>query len=109
MLLPFYPIISTAPRWSTCGNRPPKQLVVHQESTRRQYQLAERAATLGWPQPRIVVVDEDLLLQLELGRRNSSSPFVMTRFRHSLMVTPKEGPGYDMSVGDHLAPDQGPD
>lgn len=33
----------------------------------------------------------------------------MTRFGHSLMVTPKEGPGYDMSVGDHLVPDQGPD
>jgi DNA invertase Pin-like site-specific DNA recombinase len=45
----------------------PKQLVVHQESTRRQYQLAERAATLGWPQPRIVVVDEDL------GRSGASS------------------------------------
>src|SRR6266567_4627193 len=45
----------------------PKQLVVHQESTRRQYQLAERAATLGWPQPRIVVVDEDL------GRSGTSS------------------------------------
>src|SRR5512142_1547926 len=25
------------------------------------------------------------------------------------MVTPKEGPGYDMSVDDHLVPDQGPD
>jgi len=37
-----------------------KQLLVHQESTRRQYQLAERAAALGWPQPRIVVLDEDL-------------------------------------------------
>jgi Resolvase, N terminal domain len=45
----------------------PKQLVVHQESTRRQYQLAERAATLGWPQPRIVVLDEDL------GRSGASS------------------------------------
>ncbi|MFL5591934.1 MAG: recombinase family protein, partial [Ktedonobacteraceae bacterium] len=45
----------------------PKQLVVHQESTRRQYQLVERAATLGWPQPRIVVVDEDL------GRSGASS------------------------------------
>ena len=33
----------------------------------------------------------------------------MARFGHSLMVTPKEGPGYDMSVDDHLVPDQGPD
>ena len=45
----------------------PKQLLVHQESTRRQYQLAERAAGLGWPQPRIVVIDEDL------GRSGTSS------------------------------------
>jgi len=45
----------------------PKQLVVHQESTRRQYQLAERAAEFGWPQPRIVVLDEDL------GRSGTSS------------------------------------
>lgn len=44
-----------------------KQLLVHQESTRRQYQLAERAGQLGWPQPRIVVIDEDL------GRSGASS------------------------------------
>jgi DNA invertase Pin-like site-specific DNA recombinase len=37
-----------------------KQLAVNQESTRRQYQLAERAQALGWPQPRVVVIDEDL-------------------------------------------------
>ena len=37
-----------------------KQLVRHQESTRRQYQLAERAAALGWPSPRIQVIDDDL-------------------------------------------------
>lgn len=45
----------------------PKQLLMHQESTRRQYQLAERAAELGWPQPRIVILDEDL------GRSGASS------------------------------------
>jgi DNA invertase Pin-like site-specific DNA recombinase len=45
----------------------PKQLLLHQESTRRQYQLAERAAELGWPQPRIVVLDADL------GRSGASS------------------------------------
>jgi hypothetical protein len=33
----------------------------------------------------------------------------MARFRNNLMVTPKEGPGYDVSVGHHLLPDQGPD
>ncbi|HLH71910.1 MAG TPA: recombinase family protein [Chloroflexota bacterium] len=38
----------------------PKQLVQHQESTRRQYQLARKAEELGWPQPRITVIDEDL-------------------------------------------------
>ena len=37
-----------------------KQLVVHQESTRRQYQLTETAARLGWPASRILVIDEDL-------------------------------------------------
>ena len=37
-----------------------KQLAQHQESTRRQYQLAETARRLGWPQPRICVIDEDL-------------------------------------------------
>jgi hypothetical protein len=37
-----------------------KQLVANQESTRRQYQLADRAHALGWPRPRIAVIDEDL-------------------------------------------------
>lgn len=37
-----------------------KQVAVHQESTRRQYQLTETAARLGWPQPRITVIDDDL-------------------------------------------------
>jgi DNA invertase Pin-like site-specific DNA recombinase len=37
-----------------------KQLVQHQESTRRQYQLTETAAQLGWPRPRTCIIDEDL-------------------------------------------------
>lgn len=37
-----------------------KQLAQHQESTRRQYQLAEAAQKLGWPQPRIQIIDDDL-------------------------------------------------
>ncbi len=37
-----------------------KQLSQHQESTRRQYQLTETAQRLGWPQPRIQVIDDDL-------------------------------------------------
>jgi DNA invertase Pin-like site-specific DNA recombinase len=37
-----------------------KQLVEHQESTRRQYQLAETAVQLGWPRPRTCIIDDDL-------------------------------------------------
>ncbi len=36
------------------------QLQDHQESTRRQYELQQRAWQLGWPRERIVVVDADL-------------------------------------------------
>src|SRR5215213_947804 len=38
----------------------PRQVLANQESTRRQYQLAERAQQMGWPAPRIEVIDEDL-------------------------------------------------
>ena len=37
-----------------------KQVAQNQESTRRQYQLAETAQKLGWPRPRITVIDDDL-------------------------------------------------
>lgn len=37
-----------------------KQVATNQESTRRQYQLTETAQHLGWPQPRIQVIDDDL-------------------------------------------------
>jgi DNA invertase Pin-like site-specific DNA recombinase len=37
-----------------------RQLALHQESTRRQYQLTETAQRFGWPEPRIQVIDEDL-------------------------------------------------
>ena len=36
------------------------QVQEHQESTRRQYELQQRAWQLGWAQERIVVVDVDL-------------------------------------------------
>lgn len=36
------------------------QLQEHQESTRRQYELQQRAWQLGWPRERIVVIDADL-------------------------------------------------
>lgn len=35
------------------------QMFDHQESTRRQYALADRAAVLGWSRERIEVIDED--------------------------------------------------
>lgn len=38
----------------------PKQVQLNQESTRRQYQLADQAHAWGWPQPLIKVIDDDL-------------------------------------------------
>jgi DNA invertase Pin-like site-specific DNA recombinase len=37
-----------------------QQVVDHGESTRLQYGLTERAAGLGWPASRVMVIDEDL-------------------------------------------------
>lgn len=37
-----------------------QQVVDHGESTRLQYGLVERAAALGWPASRVLVIDEDL-------------------------------------------------
>ena len=37
-----------------------KQVQHNQESTRRQYQLAERAHDMGWPQPLVRIIDDDL-------------------------------------------------
>src|SRR5438270_10067770 len=37
-----------------------QQVLDHGESTRLQYGLAERAAALGWPASRVMVIDEDL-------------------------------------------------
>jgi len=39
-----------------------KQVVEHTESTKRQYNLRERALALGWPANSVDVVDEDLAL-----------------------------------------------
>jgi DNA invertase Pin-like site-specific DNA recombinase len=36
------------------------QVLDHQESTRLQYGLVQRAVTLGWPETRVMVIDEDL-------------------------------------------------
>lgn len=38
----------------------PKQVQLNQESTRRQYQLVDRAHEWGWPRPLIKIIDEDL-------------------------------------------------
>jgi DNA invertase Pin-like site-specific DNA recombinase len=38
----------------------PRQVQANRESTRRQYQLAERARQMGWPAAQIEVIDEDL-------------------------------------------------
>jgi DNA invertase Pin-like site-specific DNA recombinase len=37
-----------------------QQLEQHRESTALQYGLAERACNLGWPRPRVSVIDDDL-------------------------------------------------
>ena len=37
----------------------PQQVLEHQESTARQYALADRAVALGWPADRVLVIDED--------------------------------------------------
>jgi hypothetical protein len=37
-----------------------QQVLDHQESTRLQYALTERAVGLGWPADRVMVIDEDL-------------------------------------------------
>src|SRR5512140_1675621 len=38
----------------------PQQVNDHQESTARQYALADRAVELGWPRERVIVIDDDL-------------------------------------------------
>jgi DNA invertase Pin-like site-specific DNA recombinase len=38
----------------------PQQVTEHQESTARQYALADRAVALGWPRERVSVIDDDL-------------------------------------------------
>ena len=38
----------------------PQQVADHQESTARQYALADRAVLLGWSRSRVCVIDDDL-------------------------------------------------
>ena len=37
----------------------PQQVADNRESTELQYALAQRAVSLGWPQERILIIDED--------------------------------------------------
>ena len=37
-----------------------QQVARHQESTRLQYGLVDRALSLGWPRAQVVVIDDDL-------------------------------------------------
>jgi DNA invertase Pin-like site-specific DNA recombinase len=67
--------MTTTPRDSTPKLRPwhldraaivyvrqstPQQVLDHQESTARQYALADRAVALGWLRPQVQVIDDDL-------------------------------------------------
>ena len=38
----------------------PQQVLEHQESTARQYALADRAVALGWTRDRVITIDDDL-------------------------------------------------
>ena len=48
-----------------------QQVLQHQESTRLQYGLVNRARELGWPEDRIVVVDDDLGHSAAEGQRRA--------------------------------------
>ncbi len=49
----------------------PKQVQTNQESTRRQYQLAERARQMGWAPSQVRVIDEDLGLSGASSRQRT--------------------------------------
>jgi DNA invertase Pin-like site-specific DNA recombinase len=54
------------------------QVAEHQESTRRQYALSERARGLGWREDQIIVIDEDL------GQSASDVARVRAGYQHLL-------------------------
>lgn len=37
----------------------PQQVLAHKESRERQYALADHAVALGWPEERVLIIDED--------------------------------------------------
>ena len=62
---PMFPARSRDIIWRSwpscmCGSPPPRQVLEHHESTDLQYKLANRAVALGWPQDRVLVIDDDL-------------------------------------------------
>ena len=61
----------------------PTQVENNRESTDRQYALVHKAAELGWPVERIVVIDEDLGLSGSVGGMPSPG--------RSVTVTPGNG------------------
>ena len=72
----------------------PVQVIEHQESTRRQYELKQRARQLGWPDERISVIDEDL------GRSASDTSQVRRGFERLLaeVVTGRAGAVFSLEV-----------
>ena len=50
----------------------PQQVADHQESTARQYALADRAVALGWARERVTTIDDDL------GKRPSRNQIFRT-------------------------------
>ena len=54
------PAICPARPSSTCASRAPPRSSTIASSTDRQYALAAKARELGWPNDRIIVIDEDL-------------------------------------------------
>lgn len=72
----------------------PAQVLEHQESTRRQYELKQRARQLGWPDERIVMIDEDL------GRSASDASQVRRGFERLLaeVVVGRAGAVFSLEV-----------
>jgi DNA invertase Pin-like site-specific DNA recombinase len=50
------------------------QVLENTESTRRQYDLRQRAVALGWPLEDIIVLDEDQGALRNFGRRSRGVP-----------------------------------
>ena len=67
------------------------QVLEHQESTRLQYGLVRRAVAWGWPEARVLVIDDDLGVP---GERIDTPIRLVTARRHR----PGDCPGADSSL-----------